>query len=473
MTKLELPGLELSNPKISPEMSRDEPADLPSWLSYIERLHPSAIEMGLDRIQLIIQKLDLTPKFKIITVAGTNGKGSTCAMLSQAYQCAGYLVGCYTSPHLLRYNERVRVNGAEASDSALCEAFSVINQARTGSHGADVPLTYFEVGTLAAIWHFNQLNIDIAILEVGLGGRLDAVNAFNPDCAIVTNVDLDHQDFLGDTRESIGFEKAGVYRADTPAICGDSHPPSTLIAHAQSIGAQLQCIHHAFDFKSHGETWEFWVDDKLIYTLPLPALSGDYQLNNAACAVAAMHALQWRLPVKTEAIAEAMRQVSLPGRFYVSEYDADLILDVAHNPHAAMALAANLNALRLAWSSSRQNVEPAPKVLAVFSMLADKDIKGVIEAVKIEIDVWYIAAIDHARGIAVERLASALAEAAPTAEVKVFSSVEAAYLQATHDKETCMHRNENDKIVAFGSFFTVASVMQYLFNHQTTLIRKQ
>lgn len=459
MTKFEMPNTEVTH---------KAPEDLPSWLSYIERLHPNAIEMGLDRIKDIIQKLDLTPKFKIITVAGTNGKGSTCAMLSLAYQRAGYRVGCYTSPHLLRYNERVKVNGVEAPDDALCDAFSVINRARVGSQEADIALTYFEVGTLAAIWHFNQAKVDIAILEIGLGGRLDAVNAFNPDCAIVTNVDLDHQDFLGDTRESIGFEKAGVYRIGIPAICGDAHPPASLIAHAQSIGAKLQCIHQHFDFKLNGTAWAFLLDQKPIYTLPLPALTGDYQLNNAACAVAAIHALQSQLPVKTEAVTEAMRQVTLPGRFYTSEYDPGLILDVAHNPHAAMALAGNLNALKLTWPSSGTDVVPAPRILAVFSMLGDKDINGVIEAVKHEVDVWYIAAIDHARGIAVELLAKALTEAAPSAEVKVFSSLEAAYLQARHDKETYMYRNENDKIVAFGSFFTVASVMQYLFHHQTT-----
>jgi len=268
------------------------PKDLSAWLTYIEQLHPSAIEMGLGRIKKVADRLALKPTFKIITVAGTNGKGSTCTMLSQIYQHAGYRVACYTSPHILRYNERVQVNGQEASDAALCAAFSAVEEARQGSadQGGAISLTYFEIGTLAAVWHFVQAGVDVAILEIGLGGRLDAVNAFEPDCTVVTNVDLDHQDLLGDTRELIGFEKAGVYRSLIPAICGDVNPPSTLIAYAKEVNADLKCIQHDFGYELADSGWYYLSNQQRMYHLPIPALKGQYQLNNAACAVTAVTA---------------------------------------------------------------------------------------------------------------------------------------------------------------------------------------
>lgn len=435
--------------------------DLAAWLRHIEQLHPKAIAMGLERVRQVIARLSLKPNFKIITVAGTNGKGSTCAMLAEIYKQAGYQVGCYTSPHLLRYNERVRINGVEASDQALCAAFAAIEQARQGGvDNEEIALTYFEVGTLAAVWHFVQANIDIAVLEIGLGGRLDAVNAFDPDCAVVTSVDLDHQEFLGDTRELIGGEKAGVYRAGTPAICGDLNPPQSLKAYAHKVGAHFMQIRHEFDCMAIADSWQYQVNGVARYSLPLPALEGDYQLMNASCAIAAVECLQNALPVNAEAIANAMREVSLAGRFQTVSASPWLILDVAHNPHAAEALAKNLKTNRV---HSQGNVAAKPgKTIAVFAMLADKDIQGVVNAVKDEIDFWYIAAIQHARAASVDMLMEAVLAAVPQAKIKRFESAADACRQARLDIEVCIDSNENDKIIAFGSFFTVSDVMQYL-----------
>lgn len=428
------------------------PKDLPAWLSYIESLHPKAIAMGLERVKRMIARLQLHPSFTIITVAGTNGKGSTCAMLAEIYQQAGYQVGSYSSPHLLRYNERVKINGVEASDSDLCKAFAEVDAAR--NQGEVIALTYFEVGTLAAMLHFMQSKLDVAILEIGLGGRLDAVNAFEPHCSIVTSVDLDHQEFLGDTRELIGFEKAGVYRAHKPAICGDAHPPASLVAHAHDVKADFKCIQQAFGYKSIGDEWQFIAHHQVRYTLPNPALKGYYQLSNAACAVAAVETLQAKLPVKALSIVHAMQQVALAGRFQTLKRQLNqhyqVILDVAHNPHAATALAANLKACRQLNS----------KTYAVFAMLADKDMQGVITAVHSEIDVWYVADIDHVRGASANILAMHIMQVNPKAVIYTFDSATLAFQQARVDMEACKEVRENDKIVVFGSFFTVSAAMQ-------------
>lgn len=427
--------------------------NLAEWLSYIESLHPKSIAMGLDRVKQMINRLKLNPKFTIITVAGTNGKGSTCAMLEQIYTNAGYHVGCYTSPHLLRYNERVRVNKQEASDEAICAAFTAVNAARfdttnDDTNGDVIALTYFEVGTLAAVWHFMQIGVDVAILEIGLGGRLDAVNAFEPSCSIVTSVDLDHQEFLGDTRESIGFEKAAVYRNSVTAICGDINPPSSLVTFANEVKADFKRVNHEFDFSLEGDDHWRYSSEQVAYLLPIPFLKGAYQLNNASCAVCAVESLKSSLPVTSDQIASAMREVSLAGRFQTVSTSPHIILDVAHNPHAARALAANLKEIRT----------PQGQTIAVFAMLADKDIQGVVQAVKEEIDQWYIAGIDNLRGASELELAAIVTENDADAEIKTFQNSDIAYQQA------CIDAGENDKIVVFGSFYTVASVMQTLKN---------
>ncbi len=418
--------------------------NLDDWLTYIESLHPKSIAMGLERVKQVIDRLNLQPHFTIITVAGTNGKGSTCAMLENIYREAGYKVGCYTSPHLVRYNERVKVNGQEVDDQSLCDAFTAIDAARTEAFQDAIALTYFEVGTLAAIWHFMQTQVDIAVLEIGLGGRLDAVNAFEPDCAIVTSIDLDHMEFLGDTREKIGLEKAGVYRPNIPAICGDHLPPASLITHAEQIHADFKRIDLDFGHQLTAYGWQFVQQSQVKFDLPLPALQGRYQLDNAACAIAAVESLQHTLAVPVSAIIQALQNTIVAGRFQTISHHPTVILDVAHNPHAARALAENLQA----------HQEQTQKTIAVFAMLADKDIAGVISAVQHEIDAWYVADIDHPRGAKAQALQTVITQLVPSATCRTFGSASDAYAQA------CLDAGENDKIVVFGSFFTVSNVMQ-------------
>lgn len=435
--------------------------NLAHWLSYIEQLHSKSIVMGLDRVNAMIARMQLTPNFKIITVAGTNGKGSTTAMLEKIYCQAGYKVGCYTSPHLLHYNERLRLNHQEVSDEALCQAFSSVEAARTANN-QPIELTYFEFGTLAAVWYLMQINIDVAILEIGLGGRLDAVNAFEPDCAIVTNVDLDHQDYLGDTREKIGFEKAGVYRSAKPAICGDANPPDSLQDYVKKINAHFLNITKDFTVTQHDTYWQYQLKKNKIttidYDLPYPALIGDYQLQNAASAITAVEMLQTKLPVKQAQIAQALQEVALPGRFEILQVPsnkglATVIFDVAHNPHAARALQKNLQKIK--------SVTPA-KIIAIFAMLSDKDIASVVEKLKNVIDIWYVADIDQVRGAKAADIANIIRKCSPDAEVKCFTDAALAYQQALVENDLYNANNENDKIIVFGSFYTVANVKAWL-----------
>jgi dihydrofolate synthase/folylpolyglutamate synthase len=416
------------------------PAGLSGWLSYLEQLHPKSIALGLERVGLVWGRLGIQPQFPIITVGGTNGKGSTCAMLEQILVEAGYRVACYTSPHLLRYNERVRVNCREASDEQLCRAFAAVEQVRQ-----DTPLTYFEFGTLSAMWHFLEERVDVAILEVGLGGRLDAVNIFDPACAVLTSIDLDHVDYLGNSRESIGREKAGIFRKGIPCLCGDPDPPASILEHARTIGADFQKIGAAFNFRSDGDTWEFSSGATHLPGLPLPALSGSFQLHNAACVLEALHALQPVLPVTEGAIREGLRRATLPGRFQVFPGCPTLILDVAHNPHAARGLAENL-----------RKTPHAGRTLAVFAMLADKDIHGVVSALSGEVDAWFVADTHHPRGAGGSSLVDVVRATVHDPVVESFPDVLSAFRQA------CLSAGENDRIIAFGSFYTVADVMREL-----------
>lgn len=420
--------------------SSPSPADLAGWLAYLESLHPKSIALGLERVGEVADRMGLNLRMPIITVGGTNGKGSTCAMLESIYQAAGYRTACYTSPHLLRYNERVRVNAMEVEDAALCTAFRAVEAVRAGT-----PLTYFEFGTLAAMWHFMQAGVQVAILEVGLGGRLDAVNLFDPWCAIVTSIDLDHMDYLGHTRTSIGREKAGIFRAGVPAICGDDAPPDSIAAVARQVGADLRCVGVDFCWTERGQGWNFhsagvqWTD------LPRPALNGLFQMGNAACAMEAVAALQARVPVPEQAVRAGLRQASLEGRFQVCATHPQIILDVAHNPHAARGLAQNL-----------ARTPCKGRTLAVFAMLADKDMAGVARALAEVVDVWYLAGIRAPRGSSADLLAGQLLSAAPQARVFCCDQPAAAFRQA------CLSAAENDRIAAFGSFYTVADVLRAL-----------
>jgi len=432
------------------------PNTLADWLTYLESLHPKTIALGLERVAQVKQRLNLDPDFPIITVGGTNGKGSVCAMLESFLHAAGYRVGCYTSPHLLRYNERVRIAKRQASDAELCAAFEKVEEARRGGVGRasarqgdvgmnpdlPIPLTYFEFGTLAAMQLFIEHKVEIAILEVGLGGRLDAVNAFDSDCAVVASVDIDHTDYLGGTREQIAFEKAGIFRAGRVAICADSDVPQAIRDHAQQIGAQLWCIGREFGFTAHQGQWDYRSRGGARNALPYPALRGAFQLHNASAALAALDALKNKLPVSMAAVRRGLVEVQLAGRFQVIPGRPQLILDVAHNPHAARSLAQNLAAL-----------PPCPHTFAVFAMLRDKDMTGVAVALDALIDTWLVAGIDAPRGATAAELAQVLQSAGVRGAILTFENVAAALLHA------CNAAGENDRIAAFGSFYTVAQAM--------------
>lgn len=394
--------------------------------------------MGLDRVAAVRDRLQLRLACPVVMVGGTNGKGSVCALLESILSAAGYRTGLYTSPHLLRYNERVRVARREATDAALAESFARIEAAR-----GETLLTYFEFGTLAAVDILIRESVDVALLEVGLGGRLDAVNAFEPDCAVVTTVDLDHMDYLGNDRESIGREKAGIFRSGVTAICGDEDPPASLVSRAKDVGAPLLLAGRDYGFRAEASQWHFWSPGSKRSSLPHPALRGSYQLANAATALMALEPLRERLPVDMGAIRRGLVEVDLPARFQALPGRPLTVLDVGHNPHAARGLAASLRAL------------PAGgRTLAVFSMLADKDIEGVVAAVRGEVDEWLIAGLDLPRGASAERIGRALVAAGVTVPVSQFETPVLAY------REALRTAGQNDKILVFGSFHTVGAVLQ-------------
>ena len=415
---------------------------LNDWLAHLESLHPrgqAGIELGLERVQKIKDALGIRQQCPVITVAGTNGKGSVCAMLERILVSAGYRVGVYTSPHLLRYNERVRIDGREVSDEALMAAFARVEAAR-----GDTKLTYFEFGTLAAWLAFEAARPDVIVLETGLGGRLDAVNVFDADCAIITSIDLDHMDYLGDTREAIGREKAGIFRAGKPAIVGDPLPPKSVLEHGLAIGAKLKL--HGRDFGLQGgdrSQWHFWSTRGKRAALAYPGLRGANQLLNAAAVLMALECLNEVLPVSMGAIRQGLITVELPGRFQVLPGRPAVVLDVAHNPQAAAVLSDNLS-----------NMGYFPETWAVFGMLGDKDIDGVVKHLVGRVDHWLPCSLEGSRAASADDLAAALARAGVKSELPRFATPASAYAYARE------RVGEDDRIVAFGSFLTVADVMQ-------------
>jgi dihydrofolate synthase/folylpolyglutamate synthase len=413
------------------------PKTLEGWLAYLETLHPRAIALGLERVALVHSRMDAVLACPVITVTGTNGKGSTCAMLEAVYRCAGHRTGRYTSPHLVRYNERVEVDGQAQSDDALIAAFSAVVEAR-----GDVPLTYFEYGTLAALAIFARARLAVAVLEVGLGGRLDAVNIVDADVAVVTSVDIDHVDYLGPTREDIGREKAGIFRAGRP-VCADPDPPASLVAHASALGAPIVQLGRDYGYLAQDRQWQYWGPGGRRHGLPFPALRGAYQLANASTALAAVDLLRERLHVGAGAIREGLVGVELPGRFQVLPGLPTIVLDVAHNPHAARALAATLAAMGR-----------FPRTIAVFGILADKDVGGVIAAMRERIDLWFVATLPGPRGASAAAVAGALVEAGVATEAtRTFDDVGAAFAAARAEA------SDADRITVFGSFLTVAAAL--------------
>lgn len=411
------------------------------WLARLETFHPREIELGLDRVREVQRRMGLARlDFRVITVGGTNGKGSTVAMLEAILHAAGYRVGSYTSPHLLRYNERVRLRTQEASDDALCAAFSRVEAAR-----GEVPLTYFEFGTLATLDLFREQRLDIAVLEVGLGGRLDAVNAFDPDVAIVTSIGTDHQDWLGPNRETIGREKAGIFRAGRPAICGDPQPPASIAQTAQVLGARLYQVGRDFGFDRQPAGWRFRGQGASRGGLPYPALRGDYQLHNAACALMALEALAGILPVSQNDIRAGLLGAVIPGRFQTLPGLPVRVLDVAHNVEAARVLAATLAQ------------QPAARhTLAVVGMLKDKPMAAVLRELSDAVHAWYVGGLERetGRGATADELRGALKEAGIDAPVYAFADIGGAYAAAQSAATPA------DRIVAFGSFYTVGVILR-------------
>ena len=411
---------------------------LDDWLDYISAQHPATIALGLDRVMDVANRLYLHPAKATITVGGTNGKGSTCAMLERILLESGYDVALYTSPHLTRYNERVRFKGEELDDAGLVRAFERVEKARHG-----VPLTYFEFGTLAALWHFDQMMADVVILEVGLGGRLDAVNIVDADVACVVSVDLDHQAFLGDNVEDIGYEKAGIFRQGKPAIFGDFNPPKRLVDHAQSIGADLQVLGRDFRYEAQPLQWDFIGRKGARRALPKPGLRGSWQLKNASVALAALDELADKVPVSIGEVKRGLMLARVEGRMQVLPGRPSIVLDVAHNPHAARSLADGLGDMGFYENT-----------LAVFAMLADKDIAGVVEAMKGRVDRWYVAAAQADRAASAGDVAKILAAKGLEGVTRTFATVASALDTARREA------GPNDRIVVFGSFYTVAEALR-------------
>lgn len=406
---------------------------LEQWLSYQEALHPKTIALGLERVRLVAQRMGLLQGVPLtLTIAGTNGKGSSATLAALTYQNAGYRVGLYTSPHLLRYAERVRINGIEASDAELCAAFAQVEAARQ-----DISLTYFEFGTLAALLLFQQAQVDVQVLEVGLGGRLDAVNIIDADVALVTNIGLDHLDWLGPDRESIGREKAGVFRAGRPAISADPQAPQSVAACARACGAHLQQLGADFSYLAHPQGWDWKAGTQHWTNLPLPALHGMAQVRNAAGVLTVLQALQPRLPITRDAFEKALRSLFLPGRF---QHQGQLILDVAHNAEAAQVLADNLRKLSLA----------RPPLL-VLGMLSDKPVEEVGSILAPVVGHTFLGGLAGPRGLTGEKLAERLQGSGLTYTIRarIETALADAQAQALPD----------DRIVVTGSFLTVMAAL--------------
>jgi len=417
---------------------------LDEWLSYQEHVNVRSIELGLDRVRDVWQRMGApAPARRVITVGGTNGKGSTVAMLEAMLAAAGQRVGCYTSPHLLHYRERIRIEGRDAGDEALVASFERIEAAR-----GEIPLTYFEFGTLAALDLFARAKLDVAVLEVGLGGRLDAVNIIDADVAVITTVDLDHMDWLGPDRDSIGVEKAGIARNGRPAIVGEVDPPQGLLQALGHIGAAVERAGVVFTVQRETTGWRWVHRDGTVFTLPDPALAAPVQYANAAASVAALHALQGAdsvLATKDLAVAAAsgIRSARVAARLQVLGGDPSLVVDVGHNPQAARALAE--------WLDAR----PGVRVHAVYGALSDKDVAGVIRALGARIAHWHLAGLerDTPRGLSAEALAGQLTAVLPGASFDAHPDVAAALNAARSAAKA------GECVLAFGSFFVASAVL--------------
>lgn len=416
---------------------------LDDWLAWQEQFHPRPIDLGLERVASVFTRLAIQPlNIPTITVAGTNGKGSCVAFLEAIYLAQGYTVGAYTSPHILRYNERIRVNGRAVSDAEICAAFERIDAVR-----ADTSLSFFEFGTLAALDIFSRKPVDVRILEVGLGGRLDAVNIVDADVAVVTTIGLDHVDWLGHTLEAIGREKAGIFRAAAPAVIGDPGIPASVLAVAEEKQAIPLSIGRAFNYQKQADHWEWWSDALKLNALPMPALQGEHQFRNAAAVIMAVMSLHARLPVTPAAIAQGLQDVRLTGRFQLIPGDVPVLLDVGHNPQAVQTLLAHL-----------QTHFAGVRIHAVFAMMKDKDIPGVLATLQHRIDEWYCAPLKNPRAATDAQLSEFFQQQAITRVHQGYADFLAAF------KDAQRHAKPGELILIFGSFFLVSEYLSQFAN---------
>ncbi len=418
------------------------PKTLEEWLSHCERLHPVGVDMSLTRVNALKQRLGLSFSVPVITVAGTNGKGSTCAMLEAIALQAGYRVGLYSKPHFVHFEERCRVNGVMVSASDLTTHFAAVEQARE-----DLTLTYFEFTTLVIMLFLSKAEVDVVILEVGLGGRLDAVNVIDTDCAVITSIDLDHTDYLGPDREAIGREKAAIMRADKPVVVSDPMPPQSLIDHALTLGADLWRIGVDFNHAGDKQQWAWRGRHKRFNALAYPALRGANQLLNASGVLAVFDALSERLPITAQAVRTGLAMVSLPGRFQIVPGQPTLVLDVAHNPHAVATLVQNLD-----------NMGFHPQTHAVFGAMHDKDIAAILKAMAPLVDHWHFCDLPATRAATAEQLKNLL-------ERSPLRASGAVTMRCHRDPQMALEQalsqaNPADRIVVFGSFYTVGGVLE-------------
>ena len=418
------------------------PTTLEAWLARCERLHAKDIDLSLERVCIVKERLGLAFSVPVITVAGTNGKGSSCAMLEAIALQAGYRVGLYIKPHLVHFEERCRVNGQSVAAAELLPHFEAVERAR-GEWG----LTVFEFTTLAIMRLLSQAPLDLVILEVGMGGRFDAVNAVDADCAIITSIDIDHAEFLGNTREAIGFEKAGVMRAGKPAILSDPVPPNSVIEHARQLGAELRCFGRDFNYSGDSLQWNWAGREQRFSALAYPALRGANQLLNASGVLAAFEAMRAVLPVSAQAVRNGLALVELPGRFQIIAGQPTLVLDVAHNPHAVAALLHNLD--RMGFH---------PRTHAVFGAMRDKEIAAMLARMAPMVDAWYFSDLATPRAASASELAGALGRTPLPAGHKTRSSCHADPVAA--QRAALEAADPADRIVVFGSFYAVGGVLK-------------
>lgn len=413
---------------------------LSEWLAHCEQLHPQAIDMGLDRVRQVAQRMNLRLTMPVITVAGTNGKGSTCALLEAIYLQAGYKTGVYTSPHLVHFEERCRLVGESPQAEVFASAFECVESARH-----DTSLTYFEFSTLAILKMMSDAELDVVILEVGLGGRLDAVNIIDPDCAIITSIDLDHTALLGTDRDSIGLEKAGIMRAGQPVVISDPMPPESVVKQAQALGADAWLLGKDFNFSGDQLQWSWAGRGRRYSGLAYPALRGANQLLNASGVLAALEVMRPQLPVTAQAIRNGLAMVELTGRFQIVPGEPVLVLDVAHNPHSVAALAANLDAMGF-----------YPTTHAVFGAMADKDLESMLKKLLPLVDAWYFTDLPLPRASTAQQLATDWAALNTRKDVR--SSVHETPQKALD--AAILAADPTDRILVFGSFYTVGGVLQ-------------